>query len=111
MSPEAVEQSGQGGRAHGPLFARAVGYYLVTGETVFFGATIGEVLMKGSRLNRQAIIPMREPLSADFEELLMRCLAKSPGDRPGSGELEAALGRCAAATQWVMNCRRLVAPL
>ena len=80
----------------------AVGYYLVTGETVFFGATIGEVMMKQVKAEpEKPSARLGEPLSADFEDLLLRCLAKKPGDRPASArELEAALGRCAGASLW-----------
>jgi len=102
MSPEAVEHPDKVDARTDLYSLGGVGYYLVTGETVFYGATIGEVLMQ--QVKAQPDKPssrMREPLSADFEELLLRCLAKKPEDRPASArELEAALGRCCAATQW-----------
>jgi hypothetical protein len=102
MSPEAVEHPDKVDARTDLYSLGAVGYYLVTGETVFFGATIGEVLMQ--QVKAQPDKPssrLREPLSAGFEDLLMRCLAKKPEDRPASArELEAALGRCTAANQW-----------
>lgn len=102
MSPEAVEHPDKVDARTDLYSLGAVGYYLVTGETVFFGATIGEVLMQ--QVKAQPDKPssrLREPLSADLEDLLMRCLAKSAEDRPASArELETALGRCAAAAQW-----------
>jgi hypothetical protein len=102
MSPEAVE-SPETVDARSDLYSvGAVGYYLVTGETVFFGSTIGEILMQ--QVKAQPDKPsarLRKPLSSDFEDLLMRCLAKKPADRPANAlELEAALGRCSAAAQW-----------
>jgi hypothetical protein len=102
MSPEAVERPDTVDACSDLYSLGAVGYYLVTGETVFFGSTIGEILMQ--QVKTQPDKPsarIRKPLSADFEELLMRCLAKKPADRPASArDLDAALGRCAAASQW-----------
>jgi hypothetical protein len=105
MPPEAVERPDTVD-ARSDLYAvGAVGYYLVTGETVFLGATIGEVLMQQVMAQpEKPSVRMRAPLSADFEELLMRCLAKKPEDRPVSARnLEEALSRCAATGQWGRN--------
>ena len=102
MSPEAVEHPDTVDGRTDLYSLGAVGYYLVTGETVFSGATIGEVLMQQVKAEpEKPSARLGEPLSADFENLLLRCLAKKPADRPASArELEAALGRCAAASQW-----------
>ena len=102
MSPEAIEHPDQVDARTDLYSLGAVGYYLVTGETVFGGTTVGEVLMqqvKAQPENPSARLP--QPLSPDFEGLLLRCLAKSAADRPSSArELEAALSCCRAATEW-----------
>jgi serine/threonine-protein kinase len=42
-----------------------------------------------------------KPVSADLEELLMRCLAKNPASRPASArELDDALGSCVSSGDW-----------
>ena len=102
MSPEAVEEP-EIVNAHSDLYSLgAVGYFLVTGETVFAGSGIGEVLMK--QVSAQPERPstrLSQPLSTDFENLIMQCLAKKQLDRPASArEMEAALSRCSAAAQW-----------
>ena len=102
MSPEAVEHPETVDASSDLYSVGAVGFYLLTGETVFFGSTIGEILMQ--QVKAQPDKPsarLRKPLSADFEDLLMRCLAKKAADRPaGASELETALGRCGAVGQW-----------
>jgi len=102
MSPEAVEHPDVVDARTDLYSLGAVGYYLVTGENVFSGATIGEVLMQQVKAEpEKPSARLGEPLSADFENLLLRCLAKKPADRPASArELEAALGRCAVASPW-----------
>jgi hypothetical protein len=42
-----------------------------------------------------------KPVSSDLEELLMRCLAKSPAARPlNARELDEALSRCQSNGDW-----------
>jgi len=100
MSPEAVERPDTV-EARSDLYSLgAVGYYLVTGEPVFLGLTIGEVMMQQVKaVPEKPSVRLGELLSPDFEELLLRCLAKKPADRPASARaLETALGRCSV--QW-----------
>ena len=75
---------------------------MLTGEAVFDGLSVGEVMLQQLRtLPEKPSVRLGQPVSADLEDVLMRCLAKKPADRPASAEwFEAALGRCAAAESW-----------
>jgi len=102
MSPEAVEHPDRVDPSADLYSLGCVGYYLLTGETVFAGLSVGEVLMQQVRsVPEKPSARLREPVSADLEDLLMSCLAKKPEGRPASADaLDAALGKCAAATAW-----------
>ena len=102
MSPEAVKHPDRVD-ARSDLYSLAcVGYYLLTGETVFAGLSVGEVLLQQvGALPEKPSVRLREPVSPDLEDLLMSCLAKQPAERPVSAEaLEAALAKCSAAADW-----------
>jgi hypothetical protein len=102
MSPEAVEHPDRV-EARSDLYSLGcVGYYLLTGETVFAGLSVGEVLMQQVRsVPERPSVRLRQPVSADLEDLLMSCLAKKAEERPPSAEaLEAALAACASAAVW-----------
>jgi CHASE1-domain containing sensor protein len=74
----------------------AVAYFVLTGEHVFEGRNIVEVL--GKHLADQPIPPSRRlgrPLAPDLEALVLACLAKDRDARPASaGALRAALLAC-----------------
>ena len=60
---------------------------MLTGEHVFTGETLVEVLSK--HLNKPPVAPsemLGHPVSADLEALILRCLAKDPLERPATGE-------------------------
>ncbi len=104
MSPEAVEHP-DAVDARSDLYSLgAVGYQLLTGETVFCGLSIGEVLMQQVKAApEKPSARMRQPVSPDLEHLLMQCLEKSPPNRPrGARELDSALAGCRSAANW--NC-------
>ena len=102
MSPEAVEHPERVDARSDLYSLGCVGYYLLTGETVFAGLSVGEVMMQQVRsVPEKPSARLRQPVSADLEELLMSCLAKKPAERPASAEtFEAALAKCAAAAGW-----------
>lgn len=102
MSPEAIETP-ELVDARSDLYSLgAVGYWLLTGHTLFDADEIGHLLERqvkdsppspSQRLGRT--------VAADLEGIVMQCLAKSPPDRPSSAvALEEALGRCASAKAW-----------
>ncbi len=102
MSPEAIEKP-ESVDARSDLYsAGAVGYWLLTGRTLFDHDTIEGLL---ARQVKEAPTPPGERLgkriSPDLAGLLMRCLAKQPEQRPASADvLEQALAACASAGSW-----------
>ena len=103
MSPEAAEHPDRVDARADLYSLGCVGYYLLTGETVFTGETVGEIILHQIRSRPdQPSVRLGQPVSRDFEALLMSCLAKQPEGRPASAEaLALALAQCAAANAWV----------
>jgi serine/threonine protein kinase len=102
LSPEAIEHP-EDVDAKSDLYAvGAVGYYLLTGTTVFSGKSLVEVCMH--QVNTPAEPPSQRlgrAVSIELETVLLKCLAKNPADRPASAkELAAALRACPMADGW-----------
>jgi eukaryotic-like serine/threonine-protein kinase len=104
-SPEAVSQPDQVDARTDVYAVGAVGYYLLTGTPVFTGASVVDICMKHVKTAPEPPSVRRgRPVSGDLERLLLRCLAKSPADRPCDaaglvGELEA----CAIEGAWTVR--------
>jgi eukaryotic-like serine/threonine-protein kinase len=101
MAPEAIRQP-ELAEARTDLYAvAAVGYFLLTGRTVFEGSTMADILFQ-----QMSIDP--EPPSARgvqgvapvLEALLLSCLAKDPKKRPESARALAAALEQISASQW-----------
>jgi len=85
----------------------ALGYYLLTGQYIFDAETVAEIHEK--QLRATPVPPSqrtKQPVSAEMEALLLRCLAKEPADRPQSAEqLRTRLLACPAASGWPVPAR------
>jgi serine/threonine-protein kinase len=106
MSPEAITTP-EKVDARADIYALgAVAYFLVSGVEVFKGRTTLEVC--GHHLHTEPLPPGRrvdragtQPVPADLEALILRCLAKMPSARPESARaLRAELARLADAGSW-----------
>ena len=79
----------------------AVAYYLVTGQPPFVRDTSMRVLIAHLRETPHPPSLLRPGVPADLEGVILRCLAKAPGDRYDDvPQLDRALAACAAANQW-----------
>jgi eukaryotic-like serine/threonine-protein kinase len=79
----------------------AVAYYLVTGQPPFVRDTSMRVLIAHLRETPHPPSLLRPGVPADLEGVILRCLAKAPGDRYDDvPQLDRALAACAAADQW-----------
>jgi serine/threonine-protein kinase len=83
-------------------------YFMLTGAPLFPGRTVGEVLMAQlSRPPDALSARAKQPIDADLEAVVMRCLEKEPSARwPGVAELERALAACACAPFWTKEDSR-----
>ncbi len=102
LPPEALMGSGKA-RATGDLYALgAVGYFLLTGKTLFSGTNFLEISMH--HVNTVPEAPSKRlgrPVPEDLEALILACLEKEADDRPASSEaLGAALERLEDAGRW-----------
>jgi hypothetical protein len=102
LSPEAIKAPSEVDGRSDIYALGAVGYYLLAGRDVFFGATVVEVC--AHHLHTRPEPPsaaLGRPLPEDLEGLLMSCLEKDPALRPQrAGELEESLLACASAGEW-----------
>jgi serine/threonine-protein kinase len=80
----------------------AVAYFLLTGEPVFLGNTVKEVLLQ--HLHEPPQRPSRRlgaPIDTDLELLILKCLAKEQDRRPtGIQEFATLLSSCRSANTW-----------
>lgn len=85
----------------------ALGYYLATGQPVFEAESVQELYEK--HLSHRPVAPSRRtanPVSPELDALLLRCLEKSPENRPLSADaLRQELGRLPAANSWSLSLR------
>jgi serine/threonine-protein kinase len=102
MAPEAITAPDRID-ARADLYAvGAVGYFLLTGQDVFTGRTVVEVL--GHHLHTSPV-PLSErlgaPVPGDLEALILACLEKDPDRRPADARaLRKALLACRDAHSW-----------
>jgi serine/threonine-protein kinase len=79
----------------------AVAFHLLTGAPPFPGEDRVSVMTSHVRDPVPSLRSERQEVPPDLEAVILRCLAKSPGDRfSDASELSAALGRCACAGDW-----------
>jgi serine/threonine-protein kinase len=82
----------------------AVAYALLTGRPPFDGTNSMEVMI--AHVRDEVVKPSEHQadVPADLEQVILRCLAKSPEDRfQDVDSLEQALAECAAANQWTQS--------
>jgi eukaryotic-like serine/threonine-protein kinase len=106
LSPEAVNQPDALDARADVYAVGAVGYFLLTGTTVFSGATALDVCLKHAR--EEPVPPSRRsannPVSPGLEALVMRCLAKAPTERPrDADELLCELEACRVSGTWMAS--------
>lgn len=101
MAPEAARREPVDGR--GDIYSLgAVAYFLLTGEPVFTGQTLQEVLTQ--HVNASPVPPSKRtdnPIHPELETLILDCLHKSPDERPQSAlELMERLNSCPTLSGW-----------
>ena len=102
MSPEAVNQPYQVDPRTDVYALAAVAYYLLTGTPVFNGGTVMEICMKHVGETPQSPSARKgQEISAALEQLILKCLSKSPQARPANaGELLQLLENCTVNGRW-----------
>jgi serine/threonine-protein kinase len=82
----------------------AMMYFALTGKPPFTGGSAMAIMIAQAR---DAVVPpsqVQPGVPEDLEQVVLHCLAKSPGDRfPSVRTLSAALAACASVTQWGPN--------
>ena len=102
MSPEAIQLPGSVDGCSDIYAVGAVGYFLLTGRTVFEANTVMELCDK--HLNEPPVAPsvrLGKPAPVELEEAILACLEKSRAKRPQTArDLAQRLARCPAAAEW-----------
>ena len=102
IAPEAVKAPEAVDSASDLYSLGAVGYWLLTGKTLFESNQVEDLLQgQVSRMPESPSARLGRPITADLERIIMSCLAKEPAQRPRSAEaLDHSLASCAQAASW-----------
>jgi serine/threonine protein kinase len=102
VSPEGVTQPATIDSRADVYGLGAVIYFLLTGTPVFSGETATQIcLMHVRELPEPPSSRVHKPVTPVLEELVLRCLEKSPADRPrDANELLELLENCQVAGSW-----------
>jgi hypothetical protein len=105
VAPEAVTQPDRVDARADVYAIGAVAYYLLTGSPVFGGSSASDICLKHVTVAPPPLsVRAPQPISPRLEALLLRCLAKSPGDRPeNAAELLRLLESCPAPVRWTLG--------
>ena len=101
MAPEMASGARVDGRAD--LYALGcVAFWLVAGSQLFEGGSVYEVVSKHLHDTPEAPSSRAtQPIPPEFDALVLRCLAKAPGDRPSSArELAELLAAIPVSPHW-----------
>jgi len=102
ISPEALTSAALVDARSDIYSLGAVAYYLLTAQPVFTGNSA--VAVCAQHLHAAPVVPserLGRPVPADLEAIVLRCLAKSAGERYSSAaELERALAACSVSDEW-----------
>jgi hypothetical protein len=102
LAPEALEAPETVSARSDVYQLGAIGYYLLTGDHVFSGESLVEVLSQ--HLNKPPAPPsevLGRQVSPELERLILQCLEKNPDDRPASSDvLYEALVACSFEGSW-----------
>jgi serine/threonine protein kinase len=102
MSPEAIQMPNSVDSRSDLYAVGAVGYYLLTGQSVFDAENVIDLCQK--HVSTPPVPPSersRTPIPAALESALLACLEKSRAKRPQTArDLAQLIARCAEASQW-----------
>ncbi len=101
MSPEQATGESEPDARSDIYSLGALAYFLLTGRSPFMGDNPIQVLL--AQATQQVTPPSRHrrEIPADLEQVVLRCLAKQPGERyPNTVELADALRGCASHGRW-----------
>jgi serine/threonine-protein kinase len=120
IAPEAVTDPGTIGPSSDLYAVGAVGYFLLTGRRVFEAKTNVDLCIQHVTATPKPPSTMtKNPIQPELEALILRCLAKTPAERPDSAASLAKLLREVpparvwseeSAVQWWDDFRRLPRP-
>jgi hypothetical protein len=105
MPPEAIESPAAIDARSDLYSVGAVGYWLLTGKTLFDGDNVRELLQQQVKLVPPAASERLGALvSSDLEAVITSCLSKVADQRPTSAlALEQALSQCSSAETWTAD--------
>ncbi len=79
----------------------ATAYFLLTGRPVFPGDKALQIVFAHARESPTPLSQFRQDVPSELESIVLKCLAKSPGDRyQTASELESALSESIAGDGW-----------